>query len=179
MVDTRASRWAIGLVVAGILAAMSLASWSANQAAHAERETDERNAVTYRAYTGRANGVVVRTNYDTLTAESPRLRLIVRYQPAGGEQVESWIVVASFGMVSEGDEIEVAYDPAHPERAASAWEVDVLARNPRGLERIPAEGGIADRTPSYRPAVLTGALAALILAGTAIWALRGRNRPAQ
>jgi hypothetical protein len=93
--------------------------------------------------------------------------------------VESWIVVASFGMVSEGDEIDVAYDPAHPERAASAREVDILARHPRGLERIEAEGGVADRTPSYRPALVTGALAALTFAGTAVWALRGRNRPAQ
>jgi hypothetical protein len=168
---SRAQRWVIGLTVTGILAVLGLASLAANSAAFAERETDERNAVTYGAYTGRADGVVVETRYESVTSRTRRVQVAVAYTPAGGDRLVTWITVHVWlGPFYAGDAFEVAYDPAHPERAASGLEAGVLARDPRGLERLVGENGFRAPAPTYRPALIAALLAVLALAVTVAWA---------
>jgi hypothetical protein len=174
---SRAQRWVIGLTVTGLLAVLGLASLAANSAAFAERETDERNAVTYRAYTGRADGVVVETRYESVTSQSRRVSVAVAYTPAGGDRLVNWITVhAWLGPFYAGEAFEVAYDPARPERAASGMEADVLARHPRGLERLVGENGYRAPAPTYRSALITEVLAVLALAVTVVWATRSPRR---
>lgn len=171
----------IGAAVTVVLALLSLQSLAASHAAFTERRTDERNAVTYRAYTGRADAVVVGLVGGPFRPPARRQRLAVRFTTAGGERVETGIAVhAALLPLARGDTFEVAYDPGDPGRAAHSREVRMLAADPRSLERRlagPGEGGDGPAPPSYTPALLTGGLALAALAGTVLWASR-RHRPA-
>jgi hypothetical protein len=178
VVPGRASRWVIGLAVTGVLAVLSLQSLADNRVGFAERATDERNAVTYQAYTGRGEARVVELVGGSFAPPARRQRMAVELTTAGGERIATELDLHRIFMpLAPGEEFEAAYDPAHPERVAHRLEVRMLAADPRSLERRlagPAEGGDGPAPPSYRPAIVAGGLALLVLGATSI---RGTRRP--
>jgi hypothetical protein len=172
----RVSRLVIGVVVAGVLMLLSLASYQAALDARYAAENDGRDVAAYPRYTARATATVLDVSPD---ARAGLVKTVARFTPGRGEPVTTRVTWSEgFGRPEVGDEFEVAYDPERPAQAAYGSEVLSLAQEAGGLDRITA--GTAG-LPGFGPALVVDLLALGVLLATIPWTfgLPGRARRQQ